>query len=81
MVCSVICSYVFLSSNDYIVICKVHNDKSSISIKNCDDNPGQPYCPVGWGSKMHRLHLFRRVRPSPNECPDMTLNNMIVKFQ
>ena len=28
----------------------------------------------------YRLHLCRRVRP-PNECPDMTLNNLIVRFQ
>ena len=27
---------------------------------------------VGWGSRIHSLHLCRGVRP-PNECPDMTL--------
>ena len=26
------------------------------------------YCPVGWGCRIHRLHLCRRVRP-PNEWP------------
>ena len=26
-------------------------------------------CTVGWGSRIHRLHLFRGVRPLPNECP------------
>ena len=25
-------------------------------------------CPVGWGCRIHRLLLFRGVRP-PNECP------------
>ena len=25
-------------------------------------------CPVGWGCRIHRLHLCRGVR-SPNECP------------
>ncbi len=25
-------------------------------------------CPVGWGCRIHRLHLSRRVRPH-NECP------------
>ena len=25
-------------------------------------------CPVGWGCRIHRLHLCRGVRP-PNECP------------
>ena len=27
------------------------------------------YCPVGWGFRIHRLHLFRGVR-HPYECPD-----------
>ena len=27
-----------------------------------------PYCPVGWGCRIHRLHLCRGLRP-PNECP------------
>ena len=26
-------------------------------------------CPVGLGCRIHRLHLCRGVRPSPNECP------------
>ena len=26
-------------------------------------------CPVGWGCRIHRLLLWRRVRPPPNECP------------
>ena len=25
-------------------------------------------CPVGWGCRIHWLHLYRGVRP-PNECP------------
>ena len=37
--------------------------------------------PVSWGCRIHWLHLCRRVRPPPNECPDMTLNNLIVRFQ
>ena len=35
---------------------------------------------VGWGCRIHRLLLCRGVRP-PNECPDMTLNNLMVRFQ
>ena len=35
---------------------------------------------VGWGCRIYRLLLFRGVRP-PNECPDMTLNNLMVKFR
>ena len=26
-------------------------------------------CPVGWGCRIHRFQLCRRVRPLPNECP------------
>ena len=26
-------------------------------------------CPVGWGCRIHRLLLCRRVTPTPNECP------------
>ena len=26
-------------------------------------------CPVGWGCRIHWLHLCRGVRPGPNECP------------
>ena len=38
-------------------------------------------CPVGWGYPIHRLLLCRGVRPPTNECPDMTLNNLKVRFQ
>ena len=27
------------------------------------------YCPVGWGCRIHRLHLCIGVRPHPKECP------------
>ena len=40
----------------------------------------QAFYPVGLGSKIHRLHLCRGVRP-PNKCPDMTLNNLMVKLR
>ena len=26
-------------------------------------------CPVSWGCKIHRLHLYGGVRSTPNECP------------
>ena len=26
-------------------------------------------CPVGWGCRIHRLHLCKGVRPPPNRCP------------
>ena len=42
----------------------------------------QSLCPVGWGRRIHRLFLCRGVRPPfPNECPDKTLNNLMVRFK
>ena len=38
------------------------------------------HCPIGWGCRIHRLLLCIWVRPS-NECPVLTLNNLIVRFQ
>ena len=37
-------------------------------------------CPVGWGCRIHRLLLCRGVRP-PTSVRDMTLNNLMVRFQ
>ena len=37
--------------------------------------------PVSWGCRIHRLHFCRGVRPHSNEYPDMTLNNLMVRFQ
>ena len=34
---------------------------------------------ITWGSRIHRLHLCRGVRP-PNECPGMALNNLRVRI-
>ena len=38
-------------------------------------------CPVGWGSRIHRLLLCRGVRTPPTSVLDMTLNNLMVRFQ
>ena len=38
-------------------------------------------CPVGWGRRIHRLHLCRGVRLPSMRVPDMTLNNLMVRFQ
>ena len=38
------------------------------------------YCPVGWGCRIHRLHLCRGVRPPPMSVLDMALNNLMVRF-
>ena len=28
------------------------------------------HCPVGWGCRIHQLHLCRGVTPLPNDCPE-----------
>ena len=38
-------------------------------------------CPVSWGSRIHWLHLCRGVRPPLTSVLDMTLNNLMVRFQ
>ena len=41
-----------------------------------------PLCPVGWGCRIHRLLLCRGVRPPPPKSVlDMTLNDLMVRFQ
>ena len=36
---------------------------------------------VGWGCRIHRLHLYKGVRLPPKTVMDMTLNNLIVVLQ
>ena len=39
-------------------------------------------CPVGWGYRIHRLLLCRGGKtPPPTSVLDMTLNNLMVRFQ
>ena len=38
-------------------------------------------CLVSWGWRIHRLHLCRGVRPPPMSVLDITLNNLMVRFQ
>ena len=38
-------------------------------------------CPVSWSYRIHWLHLCRGVRPSLTSVLDMTLNNLMVRFQ
>ena len=39
--------------------------------------------PVGWGYRIHQLYLYRGVSPPPPPMSvlDMTLNNLMVRFQ
>ena len=38
-------------------------------------------CPVGWGCRIHRLHLCRGVTSHQKSVLNMTLNNRIVRLQ
>ena len=38
-------------------------------------------CPVSWDCRIHWLHLCRGVRPPLTSVLDMTLNNLMVRFQ
>ena len=38
-------------------------------------------CRVGWGCRIHWLHLCRGVRPPPTSVLDMTLNSLMVRSQ
>ena len=38
-------------------------------------------CSVGWGCRIHRLLLCRRVKPLPNVCPGYDTNNLMGRFQ
>ena len=39
------------------------------------------FCPVGWGCRTHGLLLCSGVRHPPTCLQDMTLNNLMVRFQ
>ena len=40
------------------------------------------YCITGWSCRIHQLYLCRGVRcPPPKSSLDMTLNNLMVRFQ
>ena len=61
------------------LICRLINfffDNTSCTSRNFT-------CPVGWGCKIHRLLRCRGVRPPtpPTSVLDMTLNNLMVRFQ
>ena len=38
------------------------------------------HCPVGWGCRIHWLHLCRGIRSPLTSVLDMTLNNLMLRF-
>ena len=38
-------------------------------------------CPVSWGCRIHRLHFCRGGKAPSTSVLDMTLNNLMVRFQ
>ena len=53
----IIGSIIFFENNLHLLFCGVSSIFALI----------MAFCPVGWGCRIQRLHLCRRVRP-PNEC-------------
>ena len=53
----------YLMPNPFIHIYRIHR----IWFDNFMPNPLYTYCPIGWGCRIHRLHLCRGVRLL-NEC-------------
>ena len=73
--------YLSMSVCSYLSILFRHQTFLSGSIYLSIPTPLHNHCPVSLGCRIHWLHLCRRVRPPPNEYPDMTLNNLMVRFQ
>ena len=57
---------------------KIYKSVQIISFKN---SYFISFCPVSWGCRIHRLHLCRGVIPPLTSVLDMTLNNLMVRFQ
>ena len=38
-------------------------------------------CLIGWGCTIHQQQVSWEVRPPANKCPNMTLNNLMVRFR
>ena len=48
---------------------QINNVGSSVHIFNWTVGHSNINSPISWGSRIHRLHLRRGVRPTSNECP------------
>ena len=54
---------------------------SSLSLHNLHLLFYCAFCPVGWGSRIHRLHLCWEVRPSPDEFPKQSDGEVPMIFE
>ena len=52
-----------------------------LSVKSISPPPKKCFCPVGWGSRIHRQLLYSGIRPTHNECLGINLYNLIARFQ
>ena len=85
-----ICLFCFDPTRLYGFFCGALRKRSSFSLKfsflnhvqvfSCEISP-IVVCPVGWDCRIHRLLLCRGVTPPPTSVLDMTLNNLMVRFQ
>ena len=62
-------AHMFIFSWTYYPIC------------SCETIPNLLFCPVGWGYRIHQLLFCSGVIPLQTSVLDMTLNNVMVRFQ
>ena len=58
--------YFFNFTLFHVIVFKIPMEFLQVQIQH----PDFRHCPVGWGCRIHRLHLSRRVKAHLNECPD-----------
>ena len=63
----------------YNNICGIGTDMIWVIFKNQKHISPRNSCPVGWGCRIHRLHLWRGNLPT--NVLDMTLNNPMVRMR
>ena len=70
-----------IHNTSLLIIYEIHMYKEDLTLNNLQGlichktQPTNPtiistckHCPVDWGSRIHRLHLSREIRPPTNEC-------------
>ena len=79
---------IYPTSNPQFTLCFSQILVNCSEISNYDWYPSHLHIPllcllspVGWGCRIHRLHLCRGVRLPQRNIQDMTLNNLMVRLQ
>ena len=72
--CEAYSSFVGVSFNDLIVMAKIQLSLHRNATQSIN-------CPVSWGCRIHQLLLCRWVKHPSTNILNMTLNNLMVRFQ